>query len=149
MTFIGSPRTIWVFEPYGERYFARPLFWQVLRAFVRPMALSGHCDRTPPSRGGDPLQDHQPTYIVDEVLQTDLGQRPYDADGARDPAPRCVFLRAEDVLDARADLALAAVSSCCVLDSGWQRRWMRLLKSWTTRLGLKACRRNERPCYLD
>ena len=83
---------------------------QTQRAFVRPVALSGHSGRTPPSRGGDPLEDHQPAYIVDEVLQTDLGARPHDADGAHDPAARSVFLCAEDVLDAGADLALAAVS---------------------------------------
>ena len=83
---------------------------QTQRAFVRPVALSGHSGRTPPSRGGEPLQDHQPAYVVDEVLQTDLGARPYDADGAHDPAARSVFLCAEDVLDAGADLALAAVS---------------------------------------
>ena len=79
------------------------------RLFVRPMALSGHSGRAPPSRGSDPLQDHQPAYIVSEVLQTDLGPRPYDADGAHDPAARCVLLRAEDVLDAGADLALLGV----------------------------------------
>src|SRR5258705_5029001 len=77
--------------------------------FVRPMALSGHSGRTPPSRGGGPLQDHEPAYIVGEVLQTDLGPRPYHADGAHDPATWCVFLRPEDVLDAGADLALAAI----------------------------------------
>ena len=79
------------------------------RPFVCPMARSGQSGGTPPSRGGDPLQNHQPAYIVGEVLQTDLGPRPYDADGTHDPAPRCVFLRAEDVLDTSADLALAAV----------------------------------------
>jgi hypothetical protein len=73
------------------------------------MARSGQSGGTPASRGGDPLQDHQPAYIVGEVLQTDLGPRPYHADGAHDPATWCVFLRTEDVLDAGADLALAAV----------------------------------------
>ena len=83
---------------------------QTHRVFVRPMALSGYSGRTPPSRGGDPLQDHQSPYIVDEVLQTDFGPRSQNADGAHDPAAWCVFLRAEDVLDADADLALAAIS---------------------------------------
>jgi hypothetical protein len=80
------------------------------RLFVCPIARWGQSGRAPPSRGSDPLQNHQPAYVVGEVLQTDLGARPHDADGTHDPATRRVFLRAEDVLDTGADLALAAVS---------------------------------------
>src|SRR6266446_4298440 len=79
------------------------------RPFVCPMARSRQSGGTLPSRGGAPLQDHEPAYIVGEVLQTDLGPRPYHADGVHDPATWCVFLRTEDMLDAGADLALAAV----------------------------------------
>ena len=95
----------------------------------------------PSSCAGHPLQDYEPTHIVDEVLQSDLGSRPHRTDGANDPPARRILLRTEHMLDPGAHFALLPagfdfglrqrmVSRCAVMDAASEAALIKL------RLGL-------------
>src|SRR4249920_1939996 len=49
---------------------------------------------------------------IDKVLQADFEARPHDPDGAHDAAARRGLLRAEHMLNARADATLYPVRRC-------------------------------------
>ena len=77
--------------------------------FGAPGARLGRAD---PLCCSHPFQRHQPADVVGEVLQSDFGFRPRDADGPYDPATRRGLLSTEHVLDAGPNSALLAV---CIL----------------------------------
>ena len=113
----------------------------------------------PSSCAGHPLQDHQPTHIVDEVLQSDLGSRPHRTDGANDPAAGRILLRTEHVLDPGADLALLPIGfdlcvrqrmvpRCTVMDAASEAALIKLCLGLSRALCRPRCKCETNSEYL-